>query len=260
MPELVKDFPDLSGYEQIFIGGPIWDGYISTPLMSYLSQVDFSGKIIFPFCTSIDSGIKSYANDFAAHTKNPLKICELLNITFPGNSRPDAFSSSELDAKLRGWISQSSALTLNSGYKMPVIGIGTWTLSDAEAEKCTYEAIKYGYRLFDTARYYGTEAGVGRAVRKAIDEGLVTRDEIFITTKIVPSGNVDYASLIEECNKKISLGYIDLMLIHQSGAGDEKLYRAMENAVKKGTLRSIGISTRRQNLSELLRVLKLNRQ
>ena len=126
-------------------------------------------------------------------------------------------------------LSLDSRITLNSGYEMPVIGLGTWALSDDVAEACTYAAILDGCRLFDTARYYGTEAGIGRAVRRAISEGLVTRGEIFVTTKIVPSGNADYAALIDECNARIGLDYIDLMLIHQSGTGEKQLYRAMED-------------------------------
>ena len=58
---------------------------------------------------------------------------------------------------------------------MPIIGTGTWTLSDEEAENCTYSALKSGMRLIDTARYYQNEAGVGKGLARAIDEGIVTR-------------------------------------------------------------------------------------
>ena len=73
---------------------------------------------------------------------------------------------------------------LNSGYRMPVIGLGTWTLDNGQAENSVYHALKCGMRLIDTARYYGNEAGVGRGLRRAIDEGIVTRDDVFITSKI----------------------------------------------------------------------------
>ena len=62
--------------------------------------------------------------------------------------------------------------TLNSGYRMPMLGLGTWTQDNATAEESVYTAIREGYRLIDTARYYGNEEGVGRGVRRAIDEGL----------------------------------------------------------------------------------------
>ena len=66
---------------------------------------------------------------------------------------------------------------LNSGYTMPVIGLGTWTLSDDQAETSVYAALKTGMRLIDTARYYGNEAGVGRGVRRTIEDGNVTREK-----------------------------------------------------------------------------------
>lgn len=119
-----------------------------------------------------------------------------------------------------GFNFETKSVQLSNGSTMPILGFGTWTLTDAEAEECVYAAIKDGYRLFDTARYYGTEAGIGRAVRRAIEEGIVTRDEIFITTKIVPYGFDDYYNVIEESNANIGLDYIDLVLIHQQGTDD----------------------------------------
>ena len=137
---------------------------------------------------------------------------------------------------------QMKSVKLNSGYEMPLAGFGTWSLSDTEAENCTYEAIKAGCRLIDTAKYYGTEKGVGRGVRRAIEEGLVTREEIFVTSKVTPWGYSDYDKAISECNDAIGLGYIDLMLVHQQGSDEKKLYEAMERSVQKGIVRSLGIS------------------
>ena len=133
-------------------------------------------------------------------------------------------------------------VTLNSGYTMPVIGLGTWTLSDDQAEASVYAALKTGIRLIDTARYYGNETGVGRGIRRAIDDGIVTREEIFITSKIMP-GDYDHAALgIDHSLRDLGLDYIDLMLIHQPGWNDKAVYRAMEQAVRDGKVRSIGIS------------------
>lgn len=75
-------------------------------------------------------------------------------------------------------------VTLNSGYKMPVLGIGTYALSDLQAENSVYWALKDGYRLIDTAHIYGNERGVGRGIKRAIDEGIVKREDIFVTTKM----------------------------------------------------------------------------
>ena len=133
-------------------------------------------------------------------------------------------------------------VTLNSGYAMPVIGLGTWTLSDDQAETSVYAALKTGMRLIDTARYYGNEVGVGRGIRRTIDEGIVTREEIFVTSKIMPS---DYDRASEGINNSLQdlgLDYVDLMLIHQPGWNDEAVYRALEQAVRDGKVRSIGIS------------------
>ncbi len=137
---------------------------------------------------------------------------------------------------------ETGTVQLNSGYTMPVIGLGTWTLSDEQAENSVYAALKCGMRLIDTARYYNNEVGVGRGLRRAIDEGIVTREEVFITTKIY-GGNYERAGgIIDDALKDLNVDYIDLLLIHQPGADDEGVYKAMEEAVRAGKLRSIGIS------------------
>ena len=133
-------------------------------------------------------------------------------------------------------------ITLNSGYPMPVIGLGTWTLSDEQAEASVYAALKTGMRLIDTARYYGNEIGVGRGIRRAIDDGIVTREEIFVTSKIMPGDYNRAAEGINNSLRDLGLDYVDLMLIHQPGWNDEAVYRAMEQAVRDGKVRSIGIS------------------
>ena len=131
---------------------------------------------------------------------------------------------------------------LNSGYTMPVIGLGTWTLSDEQAEASVYAALETGMRLIDTARYYGNETGVGRGIRRAIQDGIVTREKIFVTSKIMP-GDYDRAARgIDDSLRDLDLAYIDLMLIHQPGWNDEAVYRALEQAVYDGKVRSIGIS------------------
>lgn len=133
-------------------------------------------------------------------------------------------------------------VTLNNGYKMPVIGLGTWTQNNSTAENSVYLAIKEGYRLIDTAQYYGNEKGVGKGVRRAINEGLINREDVFITTKIMPGNYKNPDAAIEASNNALGLEYIDLMLIHQPGYNDEEVYKALERGVKKGILKSIGIS------------------
>ena len=133
-------------------------------------------------------------------------------------------------------------IKMNSGYTMPVIGLGTWTLSDDEAEEAVYAALKCGMRLIDTARYYRCEVGVGRGIKRAIDDGIVTREEVFVTSKIMPSDYDRAAQGIDDSLSDLGLNYLDLMLIHQPGSNDEAVYKAMEQAVRDGKVRSIGIS------------------
>ncbi|MCR5230457.1 MAG: aldo/keto reductase, partial [Solobacterium sp.] len=136
----------------------------------------------------------------------------------------------------------SQTVLLNSGYEMPVIGLGTWTLNDDEAENSVYHALKSGMRLIDTARYYGNETGVGKGLQKAMDEGIVTREEVFITSKVMPSDYDRAAAGIENSLHDLNVSYIDLMLIHQPGSNDEAVYKALEEAVRAGKVRSVGIS------------------
>ena len=125
---------------------------------------------------------------------------------------------------------------------MPVLGIGMWTLSDEVAEESAYCALQSGYRLIDTAQYYGNEPGVGRAVRRAVEEGIAAREDVFVTTKVSPPGYSNPQQAIEERLSLLGLDYIDLLLIHQPGSDDEGVYHAMEQAVRDGKVRSIGIS------------------
>ena len=132
---------------------------------------------------------------------------------------------------------------LNNGIEMPILGIGTYTLSNQQAENAVYWALRDGYRLIDTARIYGNEEGVGRGIRKAIDEGLVTREEIFVTTKMWTDDFDDGAAAIDASLRRLGLDYIDLMILHHSQPrNDVAAYRAMEQAVEDGKLRSIGLS------------------
>ena len=137
---------------------------------------------------------------------------------------------------------EKKTVTLNSGYEMPIIGLGTWTLDDDEAENSVYHALKSGMRLIDTARYYGNEVGVGRGLKKAIEEGIVSREEVFLTSKIYGGDYNRAGGIIDAALTDLDVDYIDLLLIHQPGADDDGVYKAMEEAVADGKLRSIGIS------------------
>ena len=81
-------------------------------------------------------------------------------------------------------LSIRSTIRLNNGRDMPVLGLGVWSMAEgAETEQAVLWALEAGYRLIDTAKIYGNEASVGRAVRKSG----IAREEIFVTTKLWPS-------------------------------------------------------------------------
>ena len=131
---------------------------------------------------------------------------------------------------------------LNSGYYMPINGLGTWTLTGTTARNSVYAALKNGVRLIDTAQYYGNEKEVGMALRQAIDEKIVKREDVFITTKVMPSNYQNAKNSIDESLRNLQVDYIDLFLIHQPGSNDELVYKALEDGVKEKKIRSIGIS------------------
>lgn len=138
---------------------------------------------------------------------------------------------------------EAGTVLLNNGIEMPILGIGTYALSQSEAENSVYWALQDGYRLIDTAHIYGNEEGVGRGIQRAIDEGVVTREEVFVTTKMWTSDYENGDAAVNESLKRLGLDYIDLMILHHSQPGaDVEAYTAMEAAVKDGRLRSIGLS------------------
>ncbi|WP_339260856.1 aldo/keto reductase [Lysinibacillus sp. FSL K6-3209] len=138
-------------------------------------------------------------------------------------------------------------VTLNNGLEMPLVGYGVFRVPDgddlAEAVKT---AIAKGYRSIDTAQVYRNEESVGRGIRAAIDEGLVAREELFITSKVWNDGLsyeetlAAYASSLE----KLGLDYLDLYLIHWPGLDTSYIeaYKALEKIYQDGRVRSIGVS------------------
>lgn len=133
---------------------------------------------------------------------------------------------------------EQGTVLLNSGYTMPIMGLGTYSLTDEECYNSVTALLEAGGRLIDTAYMYHNEASVGRAVR---DSG-VPREEIFVITKLYPSQFAGADAAIDEALEKLDIGYIDLMLLHHPGTGDVEAYKAMEHAVEDGKIRSIGLS------------------
>jgi len=131
-------------------------------------------------------------------------------------------------------------VTLNNGIKMPSLGYGVYQIPSDECERCVLDAISVGYRSIDTAQAYGNEQAVGDAIVKSG----VSREEMFITTKVWISNNgyERAKASIAESLKKLQTDYVDLLLIHQPFGDYYGTYRAMEEAYKAGILRAIGVS------------------
>lgn len=138
---------------------------------------------------------------------------------------------------------------LSNGDKIPCLGFGTWQASDEEAYNSVLQALKAGYRHIDTAAAYGNEESVGRGIK---DSG-VSRDEIYITTKLWNDtrGYDETMKAFETSLKKLGLDYLDLYLIHWPSPlkfrdnwqeANAESWRAMEELEKRGRIRSLGIS------------------
>ena len=137
----------------------------------------------------------------------------------------------------------TKTVMLKSGYEMPLNGLGTYSLHGEECISSVKTALSNGVRLIDTASAYGNEEEVGQAVREAIAEGIVRRKDVFVTTKIYPGSEMkNPTQSIQACLDRLDIGYVDLMLLHHPDPNDVKAYKTMEQFVKKGTIRSIGLS------------------
>ena len=128
-------------------------------------------------------------------------------------------------------------IALNNGVKCPVVGIGTFMLSPAEAQNSVREALKMGYRLIDTANAYVNERAVGRGMK----ESGVKREEVFLSTKLWPS-EYENENAVDETLERLGVEYVDLLYIHQPAGNWMAGYRQLEKAYREGKARSIGIS------------------
>lgn len=135
-------------------------------------------------------------------------------------------------------------ITLNNGVKMPQLGFGVYQIPAQETAQAVYQAIKIGYRLIDTATIYGNEKETGEGIKQAIADGLVTRQELFITSKlfILQTPEVTASQTVEQSLATMGLDYLDLYLIHQPYGDIYGAWRALVAAQQSGKLRAIGIS------------------
>ncbi|HIT22386.1 MAG TPA: aldo/keto reductase [Candidatus Scybalousia intestinigallinarum] len=133
---------------------------------------------------------------------------------------------------------ETKTVTLNSGYEMPLNGIGTYSLTGDVCYDSIMSALESGVRLIDTAYMYNNEEEIGRAIK----DSNIDRKELFITTKLYPNQYSNPEEAIEMALEKLDVEYIDLLLLHHPGTNDVKAYQVMEEYVRKGKIRSIGLS------------------
>ncbi|XP_014204976.1 1,5-anhydro-D-fructose reductase-like [Copidosoma floridanum] len=167
-------------------------------------------------------------------------------------------------------------VTFSNGHKMPMFGLGTYLSQPGEVEEAVKYAIDTGYRHIDTASFYGNEKEVGIAIREKIKEGVITRDDVFVTTKLWSNAHKE-SQVVPTCKKSLDnlgLEFIDLYLIHWPFAfkeGEELLprdasgklqlsdtdyidtWKGMEECKRLGLARSIGISN--FNSEQITRIL-----
>ena len=253
-PSLNTEIESFDNYDVIFICTPLWYSRMSTPVQSFLKKHSqkLAGKQLVLAVTSSSSGISSVISDAQRLTPNstiigdPLwvKSSQVENIksivsnwlkNFDLNFNQSNDGQFDLS---KGQNGEAPTIKLNSGYDMPIVGLGTYSLNGDVSVNSIVSAIKRGYRKFDSAYLYNNEESVGEGIRQSG----IPREEIFVATKLAPSQFSDAENAIDLALKKLNLEYIDLMLLHHPGSNDVAAYKAMEKAVAAGKIRSIGLS------------------
>ena len=243
-PAIANAVENMGQYDAVLIGYPIWWGRAPKIIHTFLETYDLSGKTIATFCTSGSS----------PHEDATIRGCEpdavwLEGRRFSGTSQVEEWVSSldlprtEEDNTVGIFNLEKKTVTLNSGYEMPLNGLGTYSLHGETCVNSVKSALASGVRLIDTASAYGNEEEVGQAVREAMEELGLQREDIFVVTKIYPGSEMaEPEEAIQACLDRLDIGYVDLMLLHHPDKNDVKAYQAMEKFVEEGKIRSIGLS------------------
>ena len=163
----------------------------------------------------------------------------------------------------------NEVITLNNGVKIPQLGLGTWFIPNDKVADAVKSAVKIGYRHIDTAQVYGNERGVGQGVR----ECGIARDELFVVSKVAAECKT-YKETVASIDKSLSrmvLNYLDMMIIHSPQPwaevnqsdnryeeGNREAWKALEDALKEGKLKAIGLSNFQINdIENILKVAKI---
>ena len=150
----------------------------------------------------------------------------------------------------------NSTFELNNGIKIPILGLGTAGLMLKKAYQSVMWALEMGYRLIDTAAMYGNEKKIGNALKDALKEFSIHREEIFITTKVWndDQGYNNTLSAFEKSLNNLGLSYVDLYLVHWPVTGlRNETWKALEKLLEVGKTRAIGVSNYTiRHLTELM--------
>lgn len=255
-PGISGSVANMADYDVIFLGYPIWHGQAPRIISTFLESYDLTGKTIIPFCTSHSSGIGSSDTNFhslasganwlagrrfAGGTDRNTVEDWISGLDLP---EPEAVVDAVTSATSKAAFNfETKSVTLNSGYEMPINGLGTYSLHGETCVNSVKSALSSGVRLIDTASAYGNEEEVGQAVREAMEELGLQREDIFVITKIYPGSEMaNPEQSIQACLDRLDLGYVDMMLLHHPDRNDVKAYQVMEKFVEEGKIRSLGLS------------------
>ncbi len=145
---------------------------------------------------------------------------------------------------------------LNNGVTIPMLGLGTFQMSPDQAQKAVDSALESGYRLLDTANAYLNEKAVGRSIK----ESSVTRQEIFLSSKLWPTVYQDKTA-VDKTLQRLGTDHLDLLFLHQPAGDFMAGYRQLEQAYRDGKIKAIGISNfHGKKLTQLLEQAKIKPQ
>jgi len=225
-PQINGQVEDMSKYQIVVIAYPIWHGQAPRIISTFLEKL----------CA--DSAEWKERKRFDSQTTES----EIENWLDSIDIKPHNPKQKETD-EVGVFDFESKSVLLNSGYSMPINGLGTYSLLDDTCVESVKTALKDGVRLIDTAYMYKNEAKIGQAIRESMEELGIQREDIFVITKLYPGEQYENPErAIEDALDKLGIGYIDMMLLHHPGDNDVKAYKAMEQAVADGKIHSIGLS------------------